>query len=147
MVVMWSMEKRRGRDGLVKYGTSRKVRSTYTILWDNSPDAGADITLASASIKGRFVATCNPSEGRWYQFFALGCCARMGDVVRQDRAFTSAVLHKLLAMCDAWHADFGNNMPLNSMYSCMFLLLTCLGGMRGFEAVWTDLAALRYDLT
>ena len=28
----------------------------------------------------------------------------------------------------------------------MFLLLTCLGGMRGFEAVWTDLAALRHDV-
>ena len=28
----------------------------------------------------------------------------------------------------------------------MFLLLTCLGGMRGYEAVWTDLAALRYDV-
>ena len=28
----------------------------------------------------------------------------------------------------------------------MFLLLTCLGGMRGYEAVWTDLAGLRYDV-
>jgi hypothetical protein len=24
----------------------------------------------------------------------------------------------------------------------MFLLVSCLGGMRGFEVVWTDLAAL-----
>jgi hypothetical protein len=36
--------------------------------------------------------------------------------------------------------------PLESIFSCMFLLLTCLGGMRGYEAVWTDLAALRYDV-
>ena len=28
----------------------------------------------------------------------------------------------------------------------MFLLLTCLGGMRGYEAVWIDLSALRYDV-
>jgi hypothetical protein len=28
----------------------------------------------------------------------------------------------------------------------MFLLVSCLGGMRGFEVVWTDLAALRYDI-
>ena len=49
-------------------------------------------------------------------------------------------------MYEAEYADFGNNMPLNSMYSCMVLLLTCLGGMRGFEAVYTDLPALRYDL-
>ncbi len=28
----------------------------------------------------------------------------------------------------------------------MFLLVSSLRGMRGFEVVWTDLAALRYDL-
>jgi hypothetical protein len=28
----------------------------------------------------------------------------------------------------------------------MFLLVASLGGMRGFEVMWTDLAALRYDL-
>jgi hypothetical protein len=28
----------------------------------------------------------------------------------------------------------------------MFLLVSCLGGMQGFEVVWTDLAALRYDV-
>jgi hypothetical protein len=28
----------------------------------------------------------------------------------------------------------------------MFLLVSCLGGMRGFEVVWTDLSALRYDI-
>jgi len=32
-----------------------------------------------------------------------------------------------------------------SIYSVMFLLVTCLGGMRGYEAVWIDLGALRYD--
>ena len=37
-------------------------------------------------------------------------------------------------------------MPLASIQACMFLLLTTLGGMRGFEAVWTDLAALIYDV-
>jgi len=28
----------------------------------------------------------------------------------------------------------------------MFLLVACLGRMRGFEVMWTDLAALRYDV-
>jgi hypothetical protein len=28
----------------------------------------------------------------------------------------------------------------------MILLVSCLGGMRGFKVVWTDLAALRYDI-
>ena len=28
----------------------------------------------------------------------------------------------------------------------MFLLVSCLGGMRGFKVVWMELAALQYDV-
>ena len=70
----------KGKEG-VQYGTARKIRGTSTVIWDASPESGADITLSSSSIKGRYVATLNPSEGRWYQYFARGCCARMGDIV------------------------------------------------------------------
>ena len=146
MVIMRSMEPGRGRDGKVKHGTARKTHSTYTVLWDASPESGADITLSSSSSKGRYVATCNPSEGRMYQRFALGCCARMGDIVKQDRAYTIGVVLRLLDMYEAEYQELGDKMPMNLLCSCMFLLLTCLGGMRGFEAVWTDLAALRYDI-
>jgi len=146
MVVMRSMEPGKGKDGKVKYGTSRKTRSTFTVLWNVSPEAGSDITLSTSSKKGRYVATCNPSEGPWYQMFALGCCARMGDIVRQDRAYTIGVLLKMLDMFEQEYQDLGEAMPLQSIQACMFLLLTCLGGMRGYEAVWTDLAALRYDI-
>ena len=38
-------------------------------------------------------------------------------------------------------------MSLHSLSACMFLLVSSLGGMRGFEVVWTNLAALRYDLS
>jgi hypothetical protein len=37
-------------------------------------------------------------------------------------------------------------MPLRSICACMFFLVSCLGGMRGFKVVWMDLAALRYDI-
>ena len=40
----------------------------------------------------------------------------------------------------------GLEMPLHSLRSVMFLLVSCLGGMRGYEVVWTDLGALNYDL-
>ena len=35
---------------------------------------------------------------------------------------------------------------LNPICAFMFLLVSSPGGMRRFEVVWTDLAALRYDL-
>ena len=144
MLIMRSLEP--GRDGRVKFGTARKVRSTLTVLWDASPEAGADITLSSSGKEGRRVATCNPAEGRWYQHFSTGCAARMGDVTRQDRAYTIGVLHKLLQLYEDEYQDSGGDMESESIHAVMFLLLTCLGGMRGFEAVWTNLAALRYDV-
>ena len=70
----------------------------------------------------------------------------MGDIVHQDRALTIAVLHKLLEMYEAeWESHrFGMNSL--SIHACMFLLLTCLGNIQGYEAVWTDLAALTYNV-
>ena len=43
-------------------------------------------------------------------------------------------------------AGKGLEIPMLSICACMFLLVSCLGGMRGFEVVWTDLAALHYDV-
>ena len=146
MVIMRSQEPGKGKNGRVKYGTSRKTRSTYTVLWDVSPESGGDIAFSASGKSGRMVATCNPSEGRWYQFFAKGCRARMGDIVSQDRAFTIGVVLKLLSMFEVEYQEKGENMSMQSLCACMFLLLTCLGGMRGYEAVWTDFAALKYDV-
>jgi hypothetical protein len=145
-LLMRSNDPGTGPSGRVKHGTARKVRSLFTILWEASPLSGSDIVLSSGGTKQNYVATCNPAEGNWYSKFSQGCSVRIGDVTKQDRAFTIQILLKLLSMYEAEFNDLGYDMPLESMYSCMFLLLTCLGGMRGYEAVWTDLAALRYDL-
>ena len=38
----------------------------------------------------------------------------------------------------------GKNMDTQCQ-SVTFLLVTCLGGIHGYEAVWINLGALRYD--
>jgi hypothetical protein len=70
----------------------------------------------------------------------------MGDVVSQDRAYTIEVLHQLIASYEAEWQRLGFQIPLLLICVVMFLLTASLGGMRGFEVMWTDLAALRYDL-
>ena len=136
-----------GRKGkTVTWDTTRHQRATYTVLWETSPDIGGDITLSFSSKRGRFVATCNPTEGRWFQRLITGTNAHIGNVVSQDKAYTIKVLLKLVSMFEAEWSDLGLDIPLESICACIFLLLTCLGGMRGYEAVWTDLAALRYDV-
>ena len=144
MVLMRSFEK--GRNGRVMYSTARLARACLTILWQASPISGADITLSSGSIRGRYVATLCPSEGHWYQHFETGINARMGDVVSQDRAYTLEILLALLEIYELEWQEHRYAMPMESIYSVMFLLITCLGGMRGYEAMWTDLSALRYDM-
>ena len=146
MVVMRSLEPGRSKGGLVGWGTARQARSAYTVLWDASPQSGGDITLSSSGLTGRYIATCAPAEGRWFQHFTTGICARMGDIVRQDRAYTIQVVLKLVEMYEREWDDHGYDMPSKSLCACMFLLVCCLGGTRGYEAVWTDLAALRYDI-
>jgi hypothetical protein len=130
----------------VKYGTARKARATLTVLWESSPLGGDDLTLSAGSIKGRFVATLCPSEGWWYQHFESGICIWMGNVVSQDRAYTIEVVLALLEMFEEEWQTFYLQSPLCSICACMFLLVSCLGGMRGFKIVWADLAALRYDI-
>ena len=51
---------------------------------------------------------------------------------------TEYILEKVPEYQDATTAT-----SLNSICACMFLLLTYLGGMRGYEAMWTDLSGLR----
>ena len=93
------------------------------MLWEASPESGADVCLAFGSIRGRFYVTCAPSESRWYELFARGVCARMGGVVRQDRAFTIEVLHRLLSMFEAEWQGQGLRMPAKDISACMFLLV------------------------
>jgi hypothetical protein len=141
MVLMRLMEK--GQAGAtVKYGTARKAWATLTVLWESSPLSGDNLMLSTGSIKGQFVATLCPSEGRWYQHFKTGIWARMGDVVNQDQAYTIKVLLALVEMFEQEWQTYHLQMPLLSLPACMFLLVSSLEGMHGFEVVWTSLAAL-----
>ena len=40
----------------------------------------------------------------------------------------------------------GYNIPLHDMEAAMFFMISCFGGFGGYETVWTDLAALRYNV-
>ncbi len=134
MVLMRSMEKGSG-GGMAQYGTARKAHAILTVLWESSPLEGNDMTLSAGLVKGRFVATHCPSEGQWYQHFEAGICARMGDIVSQDRAYTIEILLALLEMYKEEWQTYYVQMPLVSVCACMFLLVSCLGGMQGFEVV------------
>ena len=67
-------------------------------------------------------------------------------MVKQDWAYSIEVLLKLLEMYEAEYQEKGVSMSHDSLSTCMFLLVSSLGGMCGFEVTWTDLSGLLYDL-
>ena len=137
-----------GRSGKrVQFGTARMIRATTTVLWEASPASGGDIVLSSGNVRGRFVATLCPSEGRWYSLFSTGISVRMGDIVHQDRAYTLEIVHALVDAFEQQFQDEGYLMPVRDMEAALFLIISCMGGFRGYEVVWTDLGALRYDVS
>jgi hypothetical protein len=89
MLEMRAMEPGK-KNSTVQFGTTRKLRGTSTVLWEALPASGADIILSAGNLKGRYIATLCPSEGRWYDHFSTGISTRMGDIVHQDRAYTLA---------------------------------------------------------
>ena len=50
----------------------------------------------------------------------------MGDIVGQDHAYTLEILPELLRMYQQKWNELSYDIPLHSICSCMFLLITCL---------------------
>ena len=67
-------------------------------------------------------------------------------MTRQDRAYTLALVHEMLRRFEEDWDRVDGNPTVQWISSVMISLTTCLGGMRGYEAVWTNLAALIHDL-
>jgi hypothetical protein len=145
LLEMRTLEPGRNRP-TVQFGTARKIRGTTTVLWETSPASGADIVLATGNVKGRYITTLCPSEGRWYALFSTGISVRKGDIISQDRAYTLEIVHAIIDMFEKQFLQEGYTMAVRDMEAALFFIATCIGGFRGYETVWTDLAALRYDV-
>ena len=59
----------------------------------------------------------------------------IGDVVGEDKVYTIDVLLRLLSFYEEELCDLGLALPIESLCSCVFLLLTCLGHVQRYEAV------------
>ena len=145
LLEMRALEPRQDRP-TVQFGTARNICSTTTVLWETSPASSADIALSTGSMKGRYITTLCPSEGRWYQLFTIGVSTRKGDIVSQDRAYTIEIVHTVINLFEKEFQELGYRIPIQNMEAALFFIASCTGGFRGYETVWTDLGALRYDL-
>ena len=135
----------RGR-ATVTHETARKARTVFTNLWASSPWSRVDISFASK--KGKYRASSCPTQLTFFDHFSTGFRIRTGVMTRQDRAYSLDVIHELLRRFDdEWERqrELGN-VDQKWISAVMFLLVSSFGGMRGYEVVWTDLAALLHDI-
>ena len=135
----------RGRE-TVTHETARKARTVHTNLWSASPWSGLDVSFASRNSK--FHASLAPTQKVFFEHFSRGFRIRTGVMTRQDRAYSLDVIHELL---DRFESEWGRQtesgeIDLSWISAVMFLLVSSFGGMRGYEVVWTDLAALLHDI-
>lgn len=128
----------------IKYSTARGVRSTHSEVWKASPDSGLGLVFQGE--RKRYTATINPTEGIWFNKFMDGVDIRMADITKQDRAVSLPIMHALMDSYEADWREGGDNMELNEIGAALFTTITFCSGMRGYETMWTDLAALRAEL-
>ena len=142
-----AMEKgNRGRV-TVTHETSRKARTVHTNLWNVSPWSGLDVSFASRN--QRFCASMCPVHKKFFEHFARGFRIRTGVMSRQDRAYSLELIHELLTRFELEWERQQEQGEINLIWlsAVMFLLVSSFGGMRGYEVVWTDLAALLHDVS
>eukprot|EP00978_Attheya_sp_CCMP212_P038609 scaffold192798_cov54-Attheya_sp.AAC.1 len=94
----------------------------------------------------RCTATMNPTEGIWFNKFMDGLDIRMADITKQDRAFSLGIMHALMNKFEADWKEKGTDMDIDEIAAALFSTVTFSSGMRGYETMWTDLAALRAEL-
>ena len=128
----------------ITWGTARKARTVHTNLWEISPASGMDVTFSTG--KSRFTATKCPSQSKWFEAFSRGFRIRTGVMTRQDKAYTLALVHEMLNRFEQDWEKCDGQPSVKWISAVMLFLTTCLGGMRGYEVVWTDLAALIHDV-
>lgn len=81
----------------IQFETVRKTRSTYSSLWQSSPDGIAE--GASFAIRaGKIQLTSCPSQSVWFSNFIRGCEDRMGYETRANKAVVIEVIVAILDM-------------------------------------------------
>ena len=130
----------------VTHETARKARTVHTNLWAASPWSGLDVSFASKN--GKYRATLCPTQKTFFEHFSRGFRIRTGVMTRQDRAYSLDLIHELLLRFEAeWdRQQSADDVDVVWVSAVMFLLVSSFGGMRGYEVVWTDLAALLHDI-
>jgi len=133
----------------VQFDTIRKLRSSYTKMWESSP-RGVLEGASFAKGTGRVRPTECPAQSDWFRDFSSGCEYRMGYETMADHGVPIMAIVDVLIYIrrDADNAEFlDDQMEANELWKIgAFICIVTAGSLRGYEGFFTDLAGLIENL-
>ena len=125
----------------IQFDTVRKVRSTYSSVWESSPVGVGDGATFSVGT-GRVTITTCPTQQKWFGLFVRGMENRMGYVSQRNQPLGPGVIPLLLQMVqeEAEGEEAGVSAGLIK-FGTAVALATC-ASLRGSEVFLLDLAGL-----
>jgi hypothetical protein len=123
-------------DKHVQFGTIRKFRSAFSNVFHASIQ-GHDATVMAKDTRKLMVTKC-PTYGVWFEKFMKGCHKRMGEIVRPDRALSTAILLEILRLLNMEWNDYPHRrMAISAEGAFYVIAFSC--ALRGEELPLVDL--------
>jgi len=130
-------------EATVQAETLRKLRSTYTKLYESGPRGVAEVASFGRGT-GRVKPTSCPSQSEWFQDFWRGLENRMGHKSKANHPLPMGAMVRCIELIkEAAQATLAPT-EANHLYKVGAYLTFCTAGaLRGNEGFFLDLAAVR----
>ena len=130
----------------IQYSTTRKLRSTYTCMWESSPRGIAEGSSFSQGFGKATLTTC-PTQQKWFGLFSLGMEACMGYTSEANKALRISAVVRVLELAKeeaeeappGWAADIYK-------FGAAVVVAQC-GSLRGPEVLTMDLAGMHTHIS
>ena len=127
-----------------QYATIRKLRSAAGNLYNASRFAAEEGALVTGTAIQNVHLTNSPTNSMWFTFWTRGCQARMGHILKQDKAIAIKVLLQLIKSfvkeIKLQAADREENLRLVS--GLAYSVISYGASLRGSEGLKLDLKTL-----
>jgi hypothetical protein len=126
-------------DTTVQFGTIRKFRSAFSNAYHASVEGQEAVVMAKDTRK--LTVTKCPTYGTWFEKFMKGCHKRMGEIIRLDRALSSAILLEMLKLLEHDWVTFPQRQFFLASEGAFYVIaFSC--GLRGEEVPLADLTGI-----
>jgi hypothetical protein len=130
----------------IQYDTMRKGRSTFTKLWESSPQGVVEGSTFSGTTARVRLTSCR-TQSAWYLDFSLGAQDRMGYETNNQLAVPIDAVVRQLELIEADIEDASDEKSRHFLVKvgALIAILTA-GSLRGHEGFYLDIAATQNHL-